>query len=206
MSQHPATDWRGLDYHRDLVLAEGGVVLRPWALGDAERVIPAVVDPLIWTYTTEALTTPEAVSAYVARALAERAAGQRYSFAVSLAGEATIIGSSSLGALSAKDRRIEIGWTWLARPYQGLGINTAVKYLLLRYCFETIGAHRVEFKTDRANPQSCAALAKIGATAEGVLRSHTLMHDGRYRDTAYYSILEQDWPAVAEALRQRLAP
>lgn len=96
---------------------------------------------------------------------------------------------------------MELGWTWLAPEYHGQGLNTRVKYLMLRHCFEELRAHRVEFKTDNANPRSCGALRKIGARRDGVLRSHTLMHGGRYRDTAYYSILEGEWSQVAPTLR-----
>ena len=103
--------------------------------------------------------------------------------------------------VSTKDRRVEIGWTWLAVGSQGRGINTRAKYLLLEHCFESLSAHRVEFKTDAANRRARGALRKIGATPEGTLRSHTLMHDGRYRDTVYYSILEDEWPQVRKHLR-----
>ena len=87
---------------------------------------------------------------------------------------------------------------------QGSGINTRAKYLLLEHCFESLSAHRVEFKTDAVNRRARGALMKIGATPEGTLRSHTLMHDGRYRDTIYYSILEDEWTRVRRHLRSSI--
>ena len=82
-----------------------------------------------------------------------------------------------------------------------MGVNTRAKYLLLEHCFESLSAHRMEFKTDAVNRRARGALTKIGATPEGTLRSHTLMHDGRYRDTIYYSILEDEWSRVWRRLR-----
>ena len=111
-----------------------------------------------------------------------------------------MVGGTALGNASAKDRRIEIGWTWLAAAAQGRGLNTRAKYLLLEHCFESLSAHRVEFKTDAANRRARGALSKIGAIPEGALRSHTLMHDGRYRETVYYSILADEWPHVRRRL------
>lgn len=94
------------------------------------------------------------------------------------------MGGSSLGNISVKDGRVEIGWTWLEPGSHGTRVNTTVKYLLLRFCFEELQAHRVGFKTDITNGRARAALKKIRATEEGMLRSHTGMHTGHYRDTA----------------------
>lgn len=194
-----------IDFKSNIVLKGRGILLRPWEPGDADLVIDAVTNPIIWKYTTEALSSKDDVLRYVSRAITDREAGQRYSFAVQLDGSKTIIGSSSFGSISKKDGRIEIGWTWLAPEYHGKGINTIVKHLLLKYGFEELRAHRIEFKTDNSNPRSCGALEKIGAKRDGVLRSHTLMHDGRYRDTVYYSILQDEWANVGSALESRLA-
>lgn len=193
-----------INFNADIVLGSLGVELKPWKKQDAELVIESVTDPVIWKYTTEALSNRDAVLTYVTRAISEREAGKRYSFAICLKDSGSIVGSSSFGNISTKDRRIEIGWTWLAHEYHGKGLNTVVKYLMLKYGFEELGAHRIEFKTDNANPRSCGALEKIGAKRDGVLRSHTLMHDGRYRDTVYYSILNTEWAEVGSTLTHLL--
>jgi RimJ/RimL family protein N-acetyltransferase len=188
-----------IDFKSNITLEFEGVVLRPWSPDDADLMTTSATNPLIWEYTTSALATEADVRKYVAQAIADRDGGKRYSFAVCLkSGE--IVGSSSFGNVSEKDRRVEIGWSWLAPEYHGKGLNSVMKYVMVKYCFEALKVHRVEFKTDDANPRSCGALRKIGARREGVLRSHTLMHDGRYRDTAYYSILEDEWPQVSKAL------
>ena len=102
-------------------------------------------------------------------------------------------------------RRLEIGWTWLSPAAQGTGANTEAKFLMLEHAFERLGAMRVELKTDALNARSRAALAGIGATFEGVFRRHQLMADGRVRDSAWYAITDEDWPAVRDGLRARLA-
>jgi RimJ/RimL family protein N-acetyltransferase len=91
---------------------------------------------------------------------------------------------------------LEIGATWLAKNYQGTGVNKTCKFLLIRFAFEELNYERVELKTDVLNQQSRKAILKIGAVEEGILRSHILIHDGRRRDTIYYSILKNEWEDV----------
>lgn len=100
----------------------------------------------------------------------------------------------SFGNLSEADSRLEIGWSWLGVDFQGRGINRWAKYLLLEHAFETLGAERVEFKTDRLNVQARAGLRNIGALEEGVFRSFNPMPGGRRRDAVYYSVVRGEWP------------
>jgi RimJ/RimL family protein N-acetyltransferase len=102
-------------------------------------------------------------------------------------------------------RRLEIGWTWVASAYQRTGLNREAKLLQLTHAFEVLGANRVEFKTHSRNERSRTALAGIGATFEGVFRQHTIMPDGSLRDSAYFSIISPEWPAVKAALVEGLA-
>ena len=103
---------------------------------------------------------------------------------------------TSFGNISTKDRRLEIGWTWIDKESQGTGLNKYCKHLMLSHAFEKLIMQRVEFKTDNRNNQSKKAIEKIGGTFEGILRSHTLMLDGYRRDTAYYSILKNEWDRI----------
>jgi RimJ/RimL family protein N-acetyltransferase len=103
------------------------------------------------------------------------------------------------------DRRVEIGWTWVARPWQRTPANTEAKYLMLRHAFETLGCVRVELKTDALNERSRAAILRVGARQEGVLRKHMKSQGGRMRDTVYFSILDDEWPAARAGLEARLA-
>ncbi len=103
-----------------------------------------------------------------------------------------------------QDRALEIGFTWVAKPYQATAVNPECKYLLLRHAFEEQGAVRVQLKTDLRNLQSQAAIAKLGAVREGVLRKHMVMPDGHVRDTVMYSVTNDEWPAVRRRLEERL--
>jgi len=102
------------------------------------------------------------------------------------------------------DRGLEIGSTWIARAHQGTLVNPEAKYLLLRHAFETLGAIRVQLKTDRRNVHSQRAIAKLGALREGVLRKHVIMADGYCRDSVMFSITDDEWPAVKAGLEARL--
>ncbi|GJM21026.1 MAG: acetyltransferase [Planctomycetota bacterium] len=115
------------------------------------------------------------------------------------------IGASGFLVPSVEHRRVEIGFSWVAASHRGQGVNPAVKRLLLALAFDTLGCERVEFKTDARNAHSRAALARLGAHEEGTFRHHLLMPDGAWRDSVYYSILRDEWPAVRDTLDARLA-
>ena len=185
-----------IDFDKNIKLEKWDVLLRPWSSSDEMLITDSIINPEIWKFTTGIVTTTEEIRDYVETALADRKNHKRYSFAICVNGSNKIIGSSSFGNISSKDKRMEIGWTWLAKEFHGTGLNNIVKYLMMQYGFEELNAHRIEFKTDNSNPRSCRALEKVGAKKDGVLRSHTLMHDGRYRDTAFFSVLETEWNDV----------
>jgi RimJ/RimL family protein N-acetyltransferase len=107
--------------------------------------------------------------------------------------------------IQPRNRALEIGGTWYAAAFQRTAANTECKYLLLRHAFETLGCQRVQFKTDLRNERSQRAIERIGATREGVLRSHMLLPDGTLRSSVYFSILENEWPAVKARLELMLA-
>jgi RimJ/RimL family protein N-acetyltransferase len=115
------------------------------------------------------------------------------------------LGSTRFGDIEPDHDRVEIGWTWIAPAFQRTAVNTEAKLLQLTYAFETLGAGRVALKTDGRNERSQAAIARLGALREGVLRRHTRLPDGHVRDTVYYSILADEWPAVKARLEERLA-
>ncbi len=142
---------------------------------------------------------------YVQQALAERDAGDALPFVIVDARTAELVGSTRYGNVSQANRRLEIGWTWLALSAQRTGINTEAKLMLLAHAFDVLGCLRVELKTDVINAQSRAAILRLGAQEEGILRSHSITEDGRRRDTVYYSILDHEWPAVRANLKARLA-
>ncbi len=126
-------------------------------------------------------------------------------FATTLRDSGQVVGSTRYANISAKDGRLEIGWTWIGKPWQRSAVNTEAKYLMLRHAFEALGCTRVELKTDGLNARSRAAILRIGAKQDGILRKHTMTYSGRIRDTVYFSILDDEWPAVKAGLEAKLA-
>ncbi|HEV7239246.1 MAG TPA: GNAT family protein [Thermoanaerobaculia bacterium] len=177
------------------------VLLRPIVAEDREQFGAIAFDPDTWRYFVGRITTEEDLDRFIATAIDDIAAGRRVAFAVISKAAGAIAGSMSYGNMAEKDKRLEIGWSWLGKPYRGAGINRWAKYLLLEYAFETLACERVEFKTDVLNLQARKGLLNIGAKEEGVLRSYNFMPDGRRRDAIFYSILRREWPDVKEALR-----
>jgi RimJ/RimL family protein N-acetyltransferase len=116
-----------------------------------------------------------------------------------------IVGSTSYGNIVPEHARAEIGWTWYAKSAQGTAVNPEAKLLLFANAFETAGYRRVELKTDARNARSRAAIRKLGATEEGIFRSHMWLPDGHRRDTAYYSVIAEEWPKVKAGLEERLS-
>jgi RimJ/RimL family protein N-acetyltransferase len=125
-------------------------------------------------------------------------------FAILRAGTREPIGSTRFMEIHLEHLRVEIGWTWLAREVWGTGVNVETKLLLLARAFEHVGCRRVEFKTDARNERSRGALQALGAQFEGILRKHMVVRGGATRDSAYYSVLDDEWPEVRRGLEQRL--
>ncbi len=162
------------------------------------------LDDELWRWIPTPVRTPDEMAAYIAFALGEQARGAALPFAVVEKSSGRVIGSTRYGAIEPTHHRVEIGWTWLARPWQRTATNTEAKYLLLRHAFETLGCIRVELKTDALNERSRAAIRRIGAREEGILRSHMITASGRIRDTVYHGIIAAEWPAVKAALEAKL--
>ncbi|MEL6535178.1 MAG: GNAT family protein [Bacteroidota bacterium] len=154
--------------------------------------------PDLLKYSPTPLGSDEAVHEYVAGALAARAKGVRYPFAMYDKQAEAFVGSTSYGSISNEHDRIEIGWTWISREYQRTGLNQHNKFLMLQYAFETLKCERMQLKTDSRNMQSRTAIERIGAQFEGILRNDTVMYDGYRRSTAFYSILAEEWPDIRE--------
>lgn len=158
--------------------------------------MPIAFDPDIWKFMVIKITAPAEFNDWLSSTLKEFEDGLKFPFAIIDKATGQLAGSTSFGNISVPDKRLEIGWTWLGKDYWGSGLNRQCKFLLLSYAFEVLQFERVELKADVLNLRSRKAMLKIGATEEGILRSHTLMHDGRRRDTIYYSILRHEWPVI----------
>ena len=158
----------------------------------------------LWAWTRAKATTTETMSQYIEEALTEAATGTALPFVTIDKPSATVVGSTRFGNIDPRNRRVEIGWTWISPPFQRTYVNSETKYLMLRHAFEVWDCVRVELKTDVLNEKSRAAMLRLGAVEEGVLRRHILTYSGRFRDTIYYSILDHEWPAVRARLEVRL--
>lgn len=163
------------------------------------------LDEELWRWTTTVLRTREEMHAYVETALREQEEGLALPFATVERGSGRVVGSTRYGNIDRSNRRVEIGWTWVARAWQRTPVNTEAKYLLLRHAFERLGAIRVELKTDALNEKSRRAILRIGAKEEGTFRSHMITASGRVRDSVFFSIIESEWPEVKAGLEAKLA-
>ncbi len=191
--------------HEPVTLAGSHVRLEPLTLGDYDRLSAIAFDDDLWRWIPSPMKVPEDLHRYIAAALRLREEGTAIPFVTVSIRDGATVGSTRFANIDSENRRVEIGWTWIARPWQRTVINTEAKYLMLRYAFETLGCIRVELKTDAVNTRSRVAMVRIGATEEGTLRRHVIMASGRVRDTVYYSILDHEWPRVKAHLEARLA-
>jgi RimJ/RimL family protein N-acetyltransferase len=142
---------------------------------------------------------------YVETALKWQAEQKALPFATILNQTNRVVGSTRFANIDWENRHVEIGWTWVGVPWQRTPVNTEAKYLMLAYAFERLGCIRVEFKTDSLNERSRNALLRIGAKEEGTLRNHMIVHDGRYRHSVFFSVIESEWPEVKVRLEEKLA-
>ena len=179
------------------------VRLEPLSLGHLDALAAVALDPELWTWNPAPVRTRADLDAYVRRALADAEAGTALPFATVETASGAVVGSTRFGNFSAEHRRVEIGWTFVARPWQRTAVNTEAKLLMLAHAFDTLGVNRVEWKTDALNARSRAAILRLGATEEGTLRAHMDLGD-RLRDTVYFSVTAPEWPAVRDRLAGRL--
>jgi N-acetyltransferase len=164
----------------------------------------AGASPDLWRWTWSAVGSLTDMELYVEEALAAAAAGTALPFATTEAGTGRVIGSTRFGNAEPAHRRVEIGWTWISPAWQRTPVNTEAKLLMLRHAFGAWGCQRVELKTDALNERSRRAMLRIGAREEGIFRKHGITASGRVRDTAWYSITDDEWPAVEARLEQML--
>jgi N-acetyltransferase len=186
------------------VTLEGhGVRLEPLHAAHAGA-LAALCEDSVFEFSAQVLRTQADLEGFIAAARegAERGTDQPFLIRDARTGEP--LGTTRYMSISRHDRTLEIGHTWLARPAWRTHVNTACKYLLLRHAFESHEVMRVQFKTDERNARSRAAIERLGAVFEGVLRHHMLVRGGVIRDSAYYSILDTEWPRVKAHLEERL--
>jgi len=165
----------------------------------------AVRDGELWRTWYTSVPAPDAVPAEVERRIELQRTGRSAQWVIRRNDTGAVCGVTTYLNLAPEHRRLEIGSTWMARSAQGAGINPAAKLLLLGRAFDTLGCNVVELRTHWHNHQSRAAIARLGAKQDGVLRNHMVWNDGSLRDTVVFSIIATEWPAVRSGLEHRLA-
>jgi N-acetyltransferase len=188
-----------------VTLAGGLVTLEPLHRAHTDELATAVADGRLWELWYTSVPTPAGMAADVEARLARRAAGEMLPFVVRRNADGAVVGATTYCHADLAVPRLEVGYTWTAASAQRTGVNAESKLLLLTHAFETVGCLAVEFRTHWHNRQSRAAIARLGAKQDGVLRNHRRMPDGSLRDTVVFSITDAEWPAVRSGLRHRLA-
>jgi N-acetyltransferase len=187
------------------ILAGDLVRLEPLSREHERGLWEASRDPRTWRWLSVLQPqTPEELRAFLDGALANADAGLELPFATVRGSDGRVVGSTRFLTLRPEHRSIEIGWTWLAPETWGTGVNVEAKLLMLGDAFERLGCRRVELKTDALNERSRRAMEALPAEFEGVHRRHMLVRDGENRDSAWYSIVDDEWPAVRANLLRRL--
>jgi N-acetyltransferase len=181
------------------------VRLEPLRLSHIAALNEAAKDPRIWEFTSAVARNPAEMQKYVDTALDWQQAGTAVPFVTMTKDNREVIGSTRFANIDVGNRRAEIGWTWINPNWWRTAVNTEAKYLMLRHAFERWNCVRVELKTGTKNQRSRDAILRLGATEEGTLRRHILQPDGSWRDTVYFSILEDEWPAVKRELERKLS-
>ena len=179
------------------VTLEGyGLRVSPLALEHEQGLQAAAADGALWTLRVTSVPEPENTRKYIEDALAMREAGNRFAFVVQDASSGKVLGCSSYHDILPAVKRVEIGYTWYAKSAQRTHVNTACKLLLMTHAFETLACHVVGWRTDNFNFASQAAIERLGARKDGVIRGHALRRDGTIRDTVMYSLRAGEWPEV----------
>jgi N-acetyltransferase len=180
------------------------VRLEPLSRDHLDALARVAFEPSIWTWMPTRVLDRASLEKWVDDALAGQRTGTSLPFATVLAAENLAVGTTRYLNISARDGRLEIGGTWLSPRHQRSVVNTEAKYLMLKHAFETLGATRVEFKTHSMNEQSRRAIERIGGVFEGIHRKHMLHQDGTRRDSAWYSIVDEEWEGVKGRLEGML--
>lgn len=181
------------------------VTLAPLKREHADALIEAAADGELWNLRYTSVPNSETINAYLDQAFNDQDSGRALPFVVIDNASQKIIGTTRYCNADPLNKRVEIGYTWYAKSFQRTGINTGCKYLLLSHAFETLDSIAVEFRTHWHNQASRAAIARLGAKQDGILRNHQKNAAGVYRDTVVFSIIDQEWPTVKKNLAYKMA-
>jgi RimJ/RimL family protein N-acetyltransferase len=180
------------------------ILLRPLQYIDADALLQAAADGELWNLTVTVVPSASTIDSYLKKALDGRDAGTVMPFVIVLKDSGEVIGSTRFWKIDPLNRKLEIGSSWISERWQKSFVNTEAKYLMLRHAFEVLDCVRVQFTTDENNQKSRNAILRLGAQQEGIVRHERIMPDGRKRNSVRFSIIDDEWPQVRQALEQRL--
>ena len=189
-----------MSFVQPFTLTDRGVTLEPLSLSHEAGLREAAADGALWNLRITSVPAPAETWAYIETALSMREAGNRLAFAVLESATGRVLGSTSYHDILPAVRRLEIGYTWYAQSAQRTHVNTTAKLLLMRHAFETLDCAVVGWRTDNFNFASQAAIERLGAKKDGVIRGHALRRDGTIRDTVMYSMRAGEWPEARAQL------
>jgi RimJ/RimL family protein N-acetyltransferase len=187
-----------------VILVGQFVRLEPMRVDHLPALCKAGLHPALWEWTATQVSDQSDMENYLRAALADQALGVALPFVTVEQETGTLVGSTRFGNIDTKNKKVEIGWTWISPEWQRTFVNTEAKLLMFTHAFEVWKCIRVELKTDANNQRSRAAIARIGATEEGTLRNHMITGSGRYRDSVYFSVIDSEWEAVRDDLTSSL--
>jgi RimJ/RimL family protein N-acetyltransferase len=180
------------------------VQLQPLSESHLDPLSEVGLDPDLWKWIPIQVIDRDQMLRYIQSVLAEQQKGVSIPFATIDRASNKVVGSTRFMSIDVPNKRLEIGATWIAKPWQRTSINTEAKYLMMRHAFETLGCNRVEWKTDALNTQSRNAILRLGARQEGIFRHHVVTWTGRLRDSVYFSVIAPEWPEVKKGLEAKI--
>lgn len=183
-----------------ITLIDRNLRLEPLSLAHEAGLRTAAADGELWNIRVTSVPEPEQTRQYIADALTMREAGNRFAYAVIEDSTGKVLGSTSYHDILPAVKRVEIGWTFYAKSSQRSHVNTTCKLLMMQHAFDTLGCHVVGWRTDNFNFASQAAIERLGAKKDGIIRGHALRRDGTIRDTVMYSLRSGEWPEVKAQL------
>jgi RimJ/RimL family protein N-acetyltransferase len=187
-----------------VTLQGGHIRLEPLTLDHLDELCEIGLDPDLWRWIPFQVKSRDEMQEYIRQALQWQSDGTALPFATVEQSSGRVVGCTRYMNIDKPNRHVEIGSTWIGKPWQRTVVNTEAKYLMLRHAFETLGCFRVELKTDALNQRSRNAILRIGASQEGIFRKHVVCWDGRLRDSVYFSVIDSEWPEVKARLEEKL--
>ncbi|MEI6205430.1 MAG: GNAT family protein [Desulfuromonadales bacterium] len=186
-------------------ILEGATIrLRPLAVSDGPALVQAATDGELWNLPFTVVPSVDTVDDYIRTALEGQSAGTVLPFVTELLENRQVVGTTRFWKIDRRNRKLEIGHTWIAASWQKTRVNTEAKLLMLEYAFEKLGCVRVQLTTDERNERSLRAILRLGAQQEGIVRNERIMPDGWIRNSVRLSIIDSEWPAIRHSLEEKL--